>query len=151
MFLRVEVKNSERIVSKLVEIEGVLKGSEQWGALGQSIVDEVSPYPPATIANSPANPSGRWYERGLGVVKRSGKVYKTSQNLFDQWYVQAQEEAVEVGNNATYAGFVHGTIGQQAFFHAARGWKSLYDTAIEKLPQIVQNIQNQINRIWGGS
>jgi hypothetical protein len=35
-------------------------------AIAQELEDVMSPYPPQTIANSPENPTMRWYERGYG-------------------------------------------------------------------------------------
>ena len=35
-------------------------------AIAEQVRHELTPYPPATIANSPSNPNRRWYERGYG-------------------------------------------------------------------------------------
>lgn len=115
--------------------------------IGESVIAKVRPYPSETMANSPTNPQGHWYERGYGTKFASGRGYQTSERLGDRWWYQLiYGPGVKIGNAATYAGWVHGE--EQAAFHKERGWKRLLKTAIDELPEIVRKIERQIDRIW---
>lgn len=146
--LRVDIEGLDKIVAKLGQVQGAIRERELWQEAGENIVQRTAPYPPTTIANSPLNPSGRWYQRGVGVMTRSGKVYRTSRDLKNKWYVDAMQEAVEVGNRAAYAPFVHGSLRKQAVFHALRGWKPLWKTAVDYLPELVRVFELRIREIW---
>lgn len=120
-------------------------------AIGLDIIDAVSPYPNKTVANSPENPSGRWYERGYGPRwrrKRTGGVggRRTSENLSKKWGIVVRGSQVQIGNTASYAEYVQGE--KQAGFHASRGWKKLQDVAEQRLPEVVDALRKQIDRIW---
>lgn len=114
--------------------------------IGESVIAEVRSYPPDTIANSPLNPRGHWYERGYGTKFASGRGYQTSERLGDKWWYKLIYGGVKIGNAATYAGWVHGE--EQAAFHKERGWKQLLKTAVDELPEIIRKIGRQIDRIW---
>ena len=101
----------------------------------------LAEYPPASIANMTGrqyafNRGGRvfyrqsWYERGYGpkwIRKRDGVVKgrRTSETLSKRWTLEAEDDGLTqvVGNNDTYARFVHDPA-KQAKFHAARGWQN---------------------------
>lgn len=104
-------------------------------AIALEIQGEIAPYPPSTIANSPSNPTGRWYERGYGPKWRvkSGAVHgrATSQTLGRRWAVKQRGLGAVLGNSATYSPFVHDK-NKQARFHGARGWVT-DATAIENV------------------
>lgn len=105
-----------------------------------AIQDRLAPYPPASEANSPDNPKGRWYERGYGprwrrqYNRRGNRVRtaggrKTSQMMNRKWAVQAGDAGVVLQNSADYSAWVlHDPTDtsrpHQASFHTARGWKN---------------------------
>lgn len=95
-------------------------------AVALEVEDKIAPYPPATEANSPSNPTGRWYERGFGPrwSRKDGTIggSKTSQMLGRQWMIRKIGQAAHaVANRVTYAPYVH-AADQQAMFHARRHW-----------------------------
>lgn len=107
--------------------------------------NEIAPYPRATEANSPSNPTGRWYERGYGRrwLRKDGTIggAKTSQMLGRRWAIHAVgATGHSVGNNATYAPYVHASE-EQASFHGRRGWK----TDLASIKKLIDS--GDINRI----
>lgn len=115
--------------------------------IGESVIAKVRPYPSDTMANSPLNPQGHWYERGYGTKFASGRGYETSERLGDRWWYRLiYGPGVKIGNAATYAGWVHGE--EQTAFHKERGWKRLLKTATDELDEIMRKIERQIDRIW---
>jgi phage gpG-like protein len=104
----------------------------------------IAKYPPSSIANSPSNPSGRWYERGFGTRSVSGIDRKTSETLGRRWTTKVTADSAVVGNNASYAPFVQGD--KQPAFHRARGWKTVEDVATNDAYAIVQVMRQQMGR-----
>lgn len=106
-------------------------------AIALEVQGEIAPYPPATIANSPSNPAGRWYERGYGPkwIRKDGTICgrKTSQMMNrgagivngagdKGWYIKSRGRiGWLIGNRATYSGRLHSDE-LQARWAAARGW-----------------------------
>ena len=124
-------------------------------AIAESIKNRTRVYPPTTIANSPSNPSGHWYQRGFGTKYASGASYETSQNLGDAWrhlvftpLVGASTAYAEIWNKATYSRWVHGGDEEQRPYHKARGWKQLFDTAEKTMPELMQKLAKQYTEIW---
>ena len=115
-------------------------------AIGTMIQHEVAPYPPLTEANSPLNPTGRWYQRGYGMRSRTGWSRETSEHLSKSWYISASVDQVEVGIKASYGIFVQGD--EQAGFHGERGWKVLSVVARNKLDEAVEIIWKYVEEVW---
>lgn len=117
-------------------------------AIAHQLQNEIAPYPASTIANSPANPKGRWYERGYGPKWRvkSGAVHgkRSSQTLGRRWGIRSSGPTGHIlGNLATYSGVVHAAE-IQAAFHGARGWVT-DETAIMRVVRsgAIQRIMGQ--------
>lgn len=119
-------------------------------AAAEHVKGVVDKYPPATIANSPQNPTGKWYERGYGPKWRTkdGGVHgrKTSKMLGRQWTVAAigNFESV-VGNNVPYGPYVQDET-EQASFHKAHGWKTVQQVAREEADTVTRFIVAEIGR-----
>jgi hypothetical protein len=96
-------------------------------AIALEVEDKMAPYPPATIANSPSNPSGRWYERGYGQrwrTKRGTGGRATSQMMNRGWSVAPYGATGWVlGNRATYSGYLHSKA-TQVSWASSRGWQT---------------------------
>lgn len=94
-------------------------------ALALQVQSVLAPYPPATIANSSSNPTGRWYERGYGPRwrLRSGAIHgtMTSETLGRKWSVTMRGMTAVLGNTASYSDYVQ-SAAKQASFHRAHGW-----------------------------
>jgi hypothetical protein len=137
------------MIDVTVEIQGadvIVRGLDKLSNFGQAMKPaivrsadlvraEVSQYAPSTSANLPV--AGRtFYLRGTGPVyvrKTDGQhtVRKTSQMLNRKWstkyrFTSNDAEAI-IGNNATYAPYVHDER-KQARFHKARGWRTAQAT-----------------------
>ena len=124
------IKGMNKLMRKLDTV-AKLKGAKHGlkaGAL--HVKGKIAQYPPSTTANSPGNPTGRWYERGYGprwLRKRKGGVggRKTSETLGRKWAIGERAGGMQqvIGNNASYAEFVHEEE-EQAKIHGARAWKT---------------------------
>lgn len=129
---------------------GALKGTMQTAT--EMLRDEIAPYPKASDANSPTQ--GRWYERGYGPRWRriDGSVggRRTSKTLGRRWTTKVTADGKEgqVGNNASYAPFVHHKP-KQASFHKRRGWVSDEDAIKKAKPGILQLFKEAIERALG--
>jgi hypothetical protein len=125
-------------------------------AIALQAESEIAPYPAATEANSPGNPTGKWYERGYGPRwrRKDGSIggAKTSQMLGRRWGIRPMGRiGTLLGNTASYAPFVHGQE-EQAAFHGRRGWRTDRGV-IEKLLRngtvrriVVQSIRGALRR-----
>ena len=105
-------------------------------AIAEQVRHELTPYPPATIANSPSNPNRRWYERGYGprwlIVGGAVHGRKTSQMLNRSWgVIPVGTVGHRLGTRVTYAPFLH-SAKRQARWAGARGWVT-DDAAIRKV------------------
>jgi len=93
---------------------------------GAHVKSIMAKYPPASSANDPNG--RRWYKRGTGSFWRvkDGTIHSkaSSQTLGRKWTVKMNGQyTVEIGNNVSYAPFVHDPE-KQTWFHKARGWKT---------------------------
>lgn len=116
-------------------------------AIALQVQNEIAPYPSATIANSPSNPSGRWYERGYGPKWRTkkGETHgrRTSQTMNRRWGIKRSGPIGHVlGNAADYSGYLHSRR-LQARWAARRGWT----TDEEAIRQVVRS--GAVKRIVG--
>jgi hypothetical protein len=112
----------------------------QLKAIAQDIMGKTSKYPPAP----PRGPV--YYERGWGWVVNGVKQEKTSEDLKGRWYVKAFPSYAEIGNLASYAGYVHGDV--QTAQHQRTGWLKLYDVALDNMPKLVEKAKANIRAIW---
>ncbi len=145
--LVLEIRGIDELERKLGKVEAALRLGPILRAAALSIKNEVARYPRHTIANSPANPTGRWYERGFGPrwMRRDGSVggSRTSETLGRRWTTRASPREARIGNNASYAPFVQGRD-QQAAFHARRGWKTLEDVGEKEAQRVIRQIEAAI-------
>ena len=93
-----------------------------------AIHDKLSPYPPATIANSPSNPMDRWYKRLSGPRWRTkkGEIHgrDTSEQLIHSWAIEPVGTAgTKLGSSASYAPYVHAAEKQSSAMKRI-GWKT---------------------------
>lgn len=100
--------------------------------LAEEVKLRAIPYPTEGPWNTPGPYPARWYQRHFGPRwARKGGGYggrDTSERMLQQWFVaERSATAVEVGNRASYAGYVMGE--EQAPFHGAHGWAKLRDIA----------------------
>jgi hypothetical protein len=116
----------------------------------QNIKAYISKYPPATMANAQQPYPGRWYQRGFGprwsLVGGGVSGRKTSETLNRRWSVKKTQAGFGaiIGNNASYAKYVHSDE-DQARFHSLRGWitdkqaiEHEQDDVIEMLERAIQ-------------
>jgi len=88
-------------------------------ATANYIQAEVSEYPASGTANTASN-GYSWYVRGFGVRTRTGRAYRTSENLDKRWRVRVTARQAVITNSASYSEYVHGK--KQARWHRRRGW-----------------------------
>lgn len=134
-------------LTKLSQLKYVIAAIK---AAAAHVKGKADDYPPSTIANSPDNPTGRWYERGYGPKwqTRSGvHGRKTSETLGRRWAIKIEDHGLTaiIGNNVSYAPFVHSRE-EQAGFHKDRGWKTVEDVAEEETPVVLDFLHQEIDR-----
>ena len=117
------------------------------GKHAEDIMGVTKEYPPDSIANSPSNPSGRWYDRGYGQRWKGGGS-RTSEDLGSKWYRKSKPMQEEIGNTASYAIYVQGRF--QPDFHERRGWRRLDKEAANRLPRIERDLAKEVENQLAG-
>ena len=142
-----------RKLDALAKLKGAKRGLK---AGAEHIEGTIKEYPNKTTANSPGNPTGRWYERGWGprwLRKRSGTVggRKTSETLRTKWSTKSRNSGLTqiVGNAASYAKYVH-SAEDQAGFHGDRGWLTDEQVIDQEGPTVLDFIEKEIERELSG-
>jgi hypothetical protein len=142
---KVEVKNLQRLVRKLNDLEKLeaIKPALQAAAL--HVKGVIAVYPPSSEANTPGQK--RWYERGYG-PRWPGGGRKTSEILGKRWTIKARDGGLTqvVGNNASYAVYVQSKE-RQAWFHAKRGWKTDREVLASERDQIVKLLTDSVRKV----
>ena len=146
------IKGMNKLLRKLDTV-AKLKGAKRGLKAGAVHVrGKISKYPPSTTANSPGNPTGRWYERSYGprwLRKRKGGIggRKTSERLDTKWSTKSLNSGLTqvIGNNASYAEFVHDAE-EQAKIHGQRGWLTDKEVLDREGPAVLEFIQNEVNK-----
>lgn len=116
------------------------------------VKSKLATYPPSGDANIPYQ--RRWYERGWGSkwMRADGSVggNKTSEMLGRSWTTEVNETGTRasVGTKVTYAQYVQ-DADFQAYYHGARGWKTVQDIAEDYGPELVSAIEAEITRLLG--
>lgn len=126
--------NLEEVIGDLTKDMELIADAAKDGlyAGGSELMDSISEYPPTSEANESGPYPKKWYVRGIGshwALKKGGFHFsKNSQQLNKRWAIEKQDKGstVVIGNNATYAPFVHDKD-HQAPFHGQRGWKTAQD------------------------
>ena len=149
------IKGMSKLLRKLKTIEELRGAKRGLKAGALHVKGKIDEYPPSTTANSPGNPTGRWYERGWGSrYKRLDGVVtgkKTSETLGRKWTTAEQNAGLTqvIGNNASYAPYVHDAE-EQAKIHGDRGWKTDEQVLREEGDKVLQFIQREVERELGG-
>ena len=147
----ITIKGLDKLLRKLDNVASLSAAKNALRAGALHIKGKVDTYPPSTIANSPSNPTGRWYERGYGpkwVSKRTGVVsgYETSETLGRRWTTASEAGGLrQVVGNATSYGEVVQSKEKQARFHASRGWKTIEQVVEEESDTVVRFVQAEID------
>ena len=152
--LTIQLKGGKALQAKLKRLENpsaaMKRGMDNYMA---DIDDELKTYAPATEANRPPGPNNySWYKRRFGTVTRTGRKYKTSQDMANKWNikVRALKSVVRtrIKNLATYSPFVIGD--KQTGFHGRRGWKVVRDiverTKGDALDRIGEEVDKELKR-----
>lgn len=148
----VHVEGLDHLIRKLDDLQSLHAAIYALRAAASHIRGKVNVYPPTTIANSPGNPSGKWYERGYGsrwIRKRAGGVggSKTSEMLGRRWTTAQRMGGLQqvIGNNVSYGKYVQSRA-DQAGFHKARGWKAIEDVVEQETDTILKFVQTEIDK-----
>ena len=129
--IRAQVNGVDELVRKLRKpLNDSLRTASL--AIATEIQDRMSPYAPMSQANSPSNPTGRWYERGYGLRWKTRKGVggrETSETMNRRWAIQPTNNGATLKNLASYSAYVYHDpedtgSPHQAWFHKARGWKN---------------------------
>ena len=145
------IKGMNKLIKKLDTIEKMRGAKRGLKAGALHVKGKIDEYPPSTSANTPGNPTGRWYERGWGSrYKRLDGVVtgrKTSETLGRKWTTAERAGGFQqiIGNNASYAPFVHDAE-EQAKFHGDRGWKTDEQVLDEEGDEVLEFIQREVEK-----
>lgn len=146
--IKITVKGVDKVQERLVLLPAGIRAG-----IAAAIIylkGKIAIYPPATDANAPGRVDSKghkmgWYIRGRGGYSASGKKTSSSETLGRKWTTATMNDgyAGVVGNNVSYAKYVHDS-NYQAAFHAARGWKTVQDTAETEKMTIAKIIKKAI-------
>ena len=148
--LTIKVKGSKQLLAKIKKLENpskaIARGLKDYET---DIKKEVVEYAPESEANRPPGPNGySWYKRRYGTVTRTGKKYKTSQDMLNKWKFVIKSAArsvkLTISNLATYSPYVVGR--KQVGFHARRGWKKTWDIIERTKDDALDRIEEQIDK-----
>ncbi len=152
----VELRGFEEVQAMIGRLTNLKPAVNALHAGAVHVKGKIAQYPPSSPANSPGPYPKRWYQRGYGprwARKRRTGVggRRTSETLGRRWTVEARDGGLTqvVGNNASYAPYVHGDE-DQAGFHAARGWKTVGQVAEEESETVVQFVADEIEKAIAG-
>ena len=144
----ITIEGMDELIAKLEKLGKLSTVHSGMKAGGVHVKGMMTIYPPETIANSPSNPSGQWYQRGWGVRYKGGGGRQTSEVLDSKWtmkYNKARFEAI-IGNNASYARFVQGPKGTQAKALERIGWKGVDKVAKEETKRVQEFVFDAVRR-----
>ena len=148
----VNVEGLDKLVKKINKLQPPQSNAIKRAAMDKSVKlvrADVAQYPPATVANSPAN-GYSWYQRGFGTRTTTGLGYQTSETLGRRWTDTIEDNGNRgvVGNNASYAIYVQDED-NQAGFHAVRGWptvqKVIRDRSVDILDFFADEYREVLN------
>ena len=151
--VEVKIEGMDELIKKLDKLGKMSTIHAGMKAAANVLKGLMTVYPAATIANSPSNPSGQWYQRGWGVRYKGGGGRQTSETLGKKWtskYDQYKFEAI-IGNNASYSPFVQGPKGTQAKAMAKIGWQGVDTVANKELPRIQEELFKAVKRAIGAA
>lgn len=151
----INIKDLEALARRLDVVPALIDGVEAAGIYVKGVIAE---YPPSSEANLPGPYPKTWYVRGTGpywALAGGGFHFKkTSETLGRRagasgdgsWASRKMDNGltIVVGNNASYAPFVHDAT-KQAKFHARRGWKTVQAVAQDEAAHVREIIADFIH------
>ena len=147
----IRIEGLDEVISKLDNLEDLQKIRPAMMAGAIHIKGKIAQYPAKTIANSPSNPTGRWYERGFGTRTKTGRAYPTSETLGRKWTVANRDRGLTkvIGNNVSYGPYVQ-SAEKQAKIHKQRGWKTDQQVVEEEADTVLDFVKDQVDKILEG-
>lgn len=143
--INVTVTGLEALLARFGDMPSKIKSALRIAASNAGGVITKTPglklYPPSTAANAPPTP---YYIRGRGTQLKSRNLYN-SERLGSHWYIRGDGLKIIIGNDATYAPYVHGD--KQPAHMAAKGWRKLVDVAHERKAEIAAEFDRVITSI----
>lgn len=145
------LKGAKKLIRKARRLQDLrsIRGDLMEAAI--HIKSKIRRYPPPTEANMP-RPGQSFYERGYGTryASLAGNISpgsKTSEDLKKRWGIERRRSGftVVIGNNASYAPFVHSEE-KQAYFHGNRGWKTDKTVLEQEKDGVLRDLQVTIRR-----
>ncbi len=67
-------------------------------------------------------------------------------HLRREWFYELHGLDAEIGNLASYAGYVHGD--EQTSVHKRHGWKQIMDVAVDEVDNLIKKLMTKIGRMW---
>lgn len=72
--------------------------------------------------------------------------YQRTGHLGQSWYNVMHGYTLDLGDTADYSGYVVGDY--QRVYHAAHGWKRVFDVIEQQLSVMVDRIERKLESIW---
>lgn len=147
----IKIRGARELMAKLERLNKLKVVVPAIKAATLHVKGKIATYPPATEANSPTNPTGRWYQRGYGPrwARKNGQAggRKTSETLGRRWTTDYRNGGLTgvVGNNASYGPYVQSEQ-EQASFHRERGWKTDEDVINSEQDTVERYILRAIDK-----
>jgi hypothetical protein len=144
-FIKIEIKGIIELQAALQQFpRQVQHHLAQAGNEAAKIIlktEGIQKYPPADSANAPPTP---YYKRGVGMQYKYGNDMR-SEKYGTSWTVKQQAYTTILGNDTSYGPYLGGD--KQTHIMAARGWRKLYDVAMEKMPEIVKIFEAWVGKL----
>lgn len=144
-FIKIEVTGIKELQAALQQFpRQVQRHLAQAGSEAAKLIlktEGVQKYPPADSANAPPTP---YYKRGVGMQYKYGNNMK-SEKYGTSWTVKQRAYTTILGNDTSYGPYLGGD--KQSHVMAARGWRKVYDVAMEKMPEIVKIFEQYIDKL----
>jgi len=147
----VYIEGLDELIKKLNSIQEMKAVKTALKAAGAHIQGIMVDYPPATIGNSPSNPTNHWYERGYGSHwrRKDGSIggRQTSETLNRKWTIKEEFSGLQVivGNNVSYGHWVQGD--DQTRVHKAHGWLTTRQVVERESEKVVNFVKKEIDKV----
>jgi hypothetical protein len=114
--------------------------------MGYYVRGRTSYYPIMGVLAAKDTKSKARMRKMTGVAGYRAVVPYTSERYGTKYYVKSEGYTTIIGNSASYARYLTDDADQSRLM-AARGWRKLYDVAVEKLPKLTRIYESWIDKM----
>ena len=145
--MTVTIRGDKELKAKLARLTDKSRLRPALEAGARDLYGYISPYP---AYRAEATGGKSWYQRGYGQRwrRKDGSIggRATSEQLGQRWTTRIGLTTAIIGNNASYAPYVHDSK-MQARFHGARGWRTDKQGIDARKDVILDMVKKQVDRL----